>query len=314
MIWGLVWLQQIFLVGDAGALTAKQVAWYERFWALHAQPGDILIWLGDNVYPRGYDTTSARARRRWQRVVQVSQAFPGEVWMTPGNHDWKAGLVGLQRQAADIPHYPKPGYVGPETLQRRLGTFFFLDSEAYIRRGGWDFDWARWDSFWEAAASQPARYVVLHHPPRTAGAHGGHFPLVAHLFPLRTLNPYLYIPLPGLGSLYIGLRRLRRHPTDLGYPPYRRFADSLLQRLHRSSGRALVVAGHDHNLQAHRLGPQKWVIVSGSGCKAEPLRRKKAFWGRAVVGLWKITPTTLEAYALKHPHQPIWKFAENVLP
>ncbi|MCX7607568.1 MAG: hypothetical protein N2170_09965, partial [Bacteroidia bacterium] len=79
MVFVALWLQHIFAIGDAGALSDKQVSLYKKFWAAHARKEDILLWLGDNVYPSGLRGTR-RDTRRWKRLVDVSKAFPGEVW------------------------------------------------------------------------------------------------------------------------------------------------------------------------------------------------------------------------------------------
>ncbi|MCX8112698.1 MAG: metallophosphoesterase [Bacteroidia bacterium] len=314
MIWiGLVWLQQIFAVGDAGALSSRQVRLYQRFWTKHAQPGDILIWLGDNLYPAGHQNR-VRDRRRWERLLAVSRSFPGIVVATPGNHDWKAGLSGLRRQAKDIRHLPDPDSSQVETLIVGRYRFLFIDSERYIRNGGQGFDWQRVDALISQIPASSFFFFVLHHPPRTAGAHGGYFPFSAHLFPLRLLHPFLYLPLPVVGTALIAVRKAVRHPTDQRYPTYASLADSLLGRAHRLAQPVLFLSGHDHNLQIHRLSENKYAIVSGSGCKTEPLTPKKALWGKAVVGLWKLSPHSLEAYALRQPDKPIWKFPDFAVP
>ncbi|MCS7296968.1 MAG: metallophosphoesterase [Bacteroidia bacterium] len=313
MGWLFLWVQQIFAVGDAGALTDRQVQLYERFWRAHAQPNDLLIWLGDNLYPAGHRETP-RDRRRWRRVVAVSRAFPGVACATPGNHDWKAGIEGLHRQAKDIPHYPAPGSSEPETLSAGIWRLCFIDSELFIRSGGRTFRWQRLDSLLSTFPPDALVLIVLHHPPRTAGAHGGSFPFTAHLFPLRILSPYLYVPLPLLGTLLIWVRKYARHPTDLSYPAYAMLAESLLVRASRIPQPLFLLSGHEHNLQVHRIEPKKWALVSGSGCKTEPVARRKALWARSVVGLWKLTPTSLEAYALVQPTHPIWKYTESAVP
>lgn len=313
MLWLLLWAQQIFAVGDAGALTDRQVRLYEHFWSEHARRGDILIWLGDNLYPAGHRDTR-RDRRRWARLIAVSRAFPGMVLATPGNHDWKAGIQGLLYQERELRHLPAPGSSVPETLTVGRWRMLFIDSELYIQSGGRDFPWGWVDSlFWRLPASDTV-LIVLHHPPRTAGAHGGHFPVTAHLFPLRILSRHLYLPLPGPGTLFILARKAARHPTDLSHPVYAALSESLLVRAQRYPQSMIFLSGHDHNLQIHRLGEKQWAIVSGSGCKTEPLVRRKALWGSAVVGLWKITPSTVEAYALRRPDRPIWKISESAVP
>lgn len=286
---------------------------YERFWSFHARKGDILLWLGDNLYPAGH-RDKARDRRRWARLVIVSRSFPGTVIATPGNHDWKAGIQGLLRQEKDIRHAPPPGSLAPETLIIGRWHFLFIDSELYIQSAGRDFPWEKTDALLHSLSPADTVLIILHHPPYTAGAHGGNFPLSAHLFPLRVLSSYFYLPLPGVGTLLIFARKAARHPTDKSHPSYTALAESLLVRAKRLPQTVFFLSGHDHNLQIHRLGEKVWAIVSGSGCKTEPLSRRKALWGRAIIGLWKITPQTIEAYALRDPERPLWKFATSVVP
>lgn len=313
MWWVLLWVQQIFAVGDAGALTKRQVHLYERFWVEHARKDDILIWLGDNLYPAGH-RDKRRDRRRWERLLAVSRAFPGTVLATPGNHDWKAGIHGLLRQEKDLRILPYPGATTPETLSIGRWHLCFIDSEIYIQSSGKDFPWKWIDSLFQKLTPQDTIVFVLHHPPRTVGAHGGHFPLVAHIFPLRVLSRYMYIPLPGLGTLFILARKASKHPTDLSHPAYADLSKNLLARAQRAPQVVIFLSGHDHNLQVHRIGEKQWAIVSGSGCKTEPLARRKALWGRAVVGLWKLTPHSIEAYPLHRPDRVIWRFPESVVP
>lgn len=314
MLIAFFWLQQVFAVGDAGALSERQVRQYEHFWKAHAQKGDILLLLGDNLYPAGYRGTR-RDSRRWGRLVRVARAFPGEVWAVPGNHDWKAGIEGILRQAKDIPHKPSPGYRGPDTLIRGPFVFWFLDSEPCIQAAeGIDTIGKHLDALLSGISSSQRAILVLHHPPLTVGSHGGYFPLSAHIFPLRVLSPYLYLPLPGIGTAFVLLRKAAKHPTDKTHPGYAALAESLLVRARRAPFPLMLLSGHDHNLQIHALGSQKWAIVSGSGCKTESVARRKATWARAVVGLWKISPSFVEAYAVSDPDKPIWKFVEPAVP
>lgn len=312
---GLLWLQQtVFLVGDAGALTAAQARKYMIFWQRHAHKQDILVWLGDNVYPRGHDG-SRRAARRWNRLVAVSRAFPGKVYALAGNHDWKSGIAGLSREEKDITLFPPPGQIGPATREHLPWLLIALDSELYIQTGGKDFPWQTLDSLVVTARKKNLYpLLLLHHPIKTAGAHGGYFPLGAHLFPLRIMSRYLYLPLPGLGTVLVLLRKAAHHPTDLSHPAYRQLSQELLRRIDSLAVPVYIASGHDHNLQAHRIGPGAWVIVSGSGCKTEPVARRRTTWAQATVGLWHLTPTTLAAYSLTNPEQPIWKFPETAVP
>jgi len=303
--WGIIGLQvQIFAVGDAGALTERQARLYQKHWQEQATAKDILIWLGDNLYPAGY-TGSRRSRRRWERLVRVSRSFPGKVYATPGNHDWKAGLTGLLYCERDITHLPPPGEMGPSVVWAEPYALIFMDSELYIQTGGQGFSWERLDSILTHLTDTILPIVILHHPPVTTGLHGGFFPPGAHVFPLRTLSRYLYLPLPGIGTIFVWLRKVAKHPTDQAYPAYRALADSLQQRALRSNRNLVFLSGHDHNLQVHQLGKGTF-IVSGSGCKTEPVSHRKALWAKARVGYWTGMPHQWQAYTLSPKRKQLY--------
>ncbi len=183
MLIGLLWLQQaIFLVGDAGALTETQVRKYTIFWQKHAHKEDVLIWLGDNIYPRGHDG-SPRAVRRWNRLLAVSRAFPGKVYALAGNHDWKSGIAGLLREDRDLPLLPPPGQIGPAALENPPWLLIALDSELYIQTGGKAFPWQALDSLVVAAHKKtftPSCSCII--PLRQRGLMGGTFLLALMCF------------------------------------------------------------------------------------------------------------------------------------
>ena len=58
-------------------------------------------------------------------------------------------------------------------------------------------------------------FVVGHHPPASGGPHGGYFPLVDHVFPLREFRKWLWLPLPIIGSAYPLARQNGISPQDL---------------------------------------------------------------------------------------------------
>ena len=103
--------------------------------------------------------------------------------------------------------------------------------------------------------------LAIHHPAFTAGSHGGKFAARKHLFPFQSK-----LPLPGVGSLLVQLRKLGGvSPQDTSHKTYRTLMNRLttLAQLH---GRTVFVSGHEHNLQL--LKQQDVVqIVSGSGSK-----------------------------------------------
>src|SRR5690606_9332744 len=63
--------------------------------------------------------------------------------------------------------------------------------------------------------------IMSHHPMRSYGEHSLRFNTMGHIFPLRQLWRRLYIPMPGLGSIYPILRSTDfRTAEDLIHPFY----------------------------------------------------------------------------------------------
>ena len=111
--------------------------------------------------------------------------------------------------------------------------------------------------------------VTAHHPLATHGRHGGFFEWQAHLFPLTHVAKWLWIPLPGVGSLYPLFRwHVRRSDQDLIGGLNRRMRASLETALSSRSGTGgplIYAAGHDHNLQILEGDVADYLVVSGSG-------------------------------------------------
>jgi hypothetical protein len=105
----------------------------------------------------------------------------------------------------------------------------------------------------------------------TTGVHGGFFDWQDHIFPLTRLKPWLYLPLPGIGSLYPLARWVWASPQDNFSEPNRNLVKHLLRAM-PAQRPLLWAAGHEHNLQLHTQssGPE-FTVVSGSGSKTGPV-------------------------------------------
>jgi len=101
-----------------------------------------------------------------------------------------------------------------------------------------------------ALASAGDRQVIVaaHHPALIGGEHGGFFGWKDHLFPLRNVASWLWLPLPGLGSLYPvspGLGISSQDVTGFRYRRLRRALDTAF----RDHPPLVYAAGHEHALQ-----------------------------------------------------------------
>lgn len=271
----------LWLIGDAGlpkpggepvlqALTrAIRAAGPERA---------LVVFLGDNIYPKGLPAPTERGRAEGERIMDaqidaVREAGVQAVFV-PGNHDWEAGAPGGWRTVLRQGKYidergngrvtmlPKGGCPGPEVLDfRDTVRVVFLDTQWWLHTGpkpvGADSDCtiATTDEVvdsiriaLETAGDRPT-VVVAHHPLVSGSIHGGYFDWPS----------YLLFPIP------LARKRGWFAPQDIAHPRYRNMI-SVLERGFEENPPLLYAAGHDHNLQILRGAHNaRNLVVSGAG-------------------------------------------------
>lgn len=286
-------VSRVYLVGDAGAPDpdGEPVLAALRADLAAVEAPAVVVFMGDNIYPAGLPpaTASDRAVAEWRLRAQLEAAMQGgadQVIVVPGNHDWNyAGVDGLTRvreqeafvEAMDrrIEFLPDDGCPGP--VVRDVGTLrlLLIDTEWWLRKDGKPMgpqsscatrtEGEIVQSIRSALADAADRRTIVigHHPLATGGVHGGYFTFRQHVFPLTDLVPWLWVPLPVIGSAYPLARNLGITNQDLSGSRYRMLVDSM-----RSAFRAhpplLYAAGHEHNLQLIEGGVAKYHVVSGS--------------------------------------------------
>lgn len=291
----------IFLIGDAGgpgggdddpvlAELTKQ--------ATAAPRASAIVFLGDNIYPRGMPKPDAperpEAEKRVMREINVAVRSGIKAYFIPGNHDWfrmgKEGWDAVRRSEIFIRERgnglalqePRLGCPGPEVVD--VGPWIrlaLLDTQWWLQRA--DFPKAR-DSVSTCVqyteehvvkrlsqvladtASNKRVIVAGHNPMASKGEHGGYFSIKTHIFPLTALKRYLYIPLPLLGSIYPMARSegLFGYSQDLNARANRHMRQALLGAM-TTHPPMLLAAGHDHNMQVMRGPVAKFSVVSGVG-------------------------------------------------
>ena len=289
----------VFLIGDAGAPNDSDEVLMEltRQASVAPRPSAILF-LGDNIYPKGMpvpeDADRPEAERRLQRQIDVAIKSGIPAYFLTGNHDWfrmgKEGWDAVRRSETFIKERgqglatqrPRYGCPGPEFQD--VGPRFrlvLLDTQWWLQRG--DFPKAKDSVSTCVEYSEEAvirrltqilgdtagrRHVIVagHNPLATRGEHGGHFSLKAHLFPLTELKDWLWIPLPLLGSLYPVARAhgLFGYSQDLASRANVHMRTQLMNGM-KQNPPLLYAAGHDHSLQIFRGPVAKFTVVSGTG-------------------------------------------------
>lgn len=303
---------RVFLIGDAGAPAPgfEPVLAALRADVARAPETSWVVFLGDNLYPRGLpdstDPWRAEGERRLRAQIDAVREPGGRGIFVPGNHDWeKGGADGWTRVRREerfveahgegrVEVLPDQGCPGPAV--RDIGThvrLILLDTQWWFHNGpkplepgtvcsAADSKAEVVDSLRRAVASAGGRHVIVasHHPFASAGKHGGTFTWREHLFPLRELHPVLWIPLPVIGSLYPLARQSGISAQDLSSGAYRALLDSLAQAyvVHPP---LIHAGGHDHDLQVQEGDGAvlHWALVSGAG-----------FYGHASAVAW--TPAT----------------------
>ncbi len=281
------------LIGDAGAarLAGDPVLAALANEIARIPDRSFVVFLGDNVYSASFmsadTTTYNRAVARLRVQVDATRAANNVVFV-PGNHDWNGtedhGRENVRRESkvlTSISHAqsePQAGCPGPTV--RDMGShvrLIFLDTEWWLRGTPRprEADACPFNTPNEVVSgvrvalrnAGKRRVIVLgHHPPVSAGPHGGHFTLFDHLFPLRAANHHLWIPLPLVGSLYPLSRRLGYATQDIASARYQHLVGALREAFIENPP-LLFVGGHEHQLGVFRgdvIGAQQ-VLVSGAG-------------------------------------------------
>lgn len=253
----------------------------------------LILFLGDNAYPEGLPEASAPGRaaaeHRLNTQVDAVRASGAAAIFIPGNHDWaKArgeGWDQVRREAAYVVErggprvrfLPEDGCPGPVTVDvgRRV-RLVFLDTQWWLHRHAKpvgptstcpaDSEEEVLGALRDAVRGAAGRHVLVagHHPPASGGPHGGYFPFVDHVFPLREFKNWLWLPLPIIGSAYPIARQNGISPQDLSSTAYRHMRDSF-ESAFRDTPPLAYLAGHDHGLQVLSGGGVGHVLVSGSG-------------------------------------------------
>jgi len=267
----------VFLVGDAGlagkncvhrplcqdaVLTQLQADVTARATAL-GRDNVVVVFLGDNVYPEGFDAVPANVARL-DAQADVVRPSGVRAFFVPGNHDWNLNDVGGQAKVrAEAAHLaalaaapngprvalrPRDACPGPEveplgtaaTLVFEDTAWFLQPSQDRPACGGESAALARLRSTL-AGITTPVVVVSHHAFQKSAGKHGT----------------------SGVDKQDFGGSENKRMRTNL-------------QAAVRDSGIVplLWAAGHDHSLEVLAGGLAKFHVISGAGFVRAPTRVK----------------------------------------
>jgi len=283
----------MYLIGDVGLPDSKtgklSLSLLESM--LDTASGENgVIFLGDNVYPKGippkgasnYDSEVEKLYGQYQAIKN----YDGDIVFIAGNHDWGYGKQSLQQQDDLIEAWigekeiflPDWGCGGPDDkdLTDRI-SLVTIDSQWYME------NWDEYENFNRDCDVQTrSEFLILlkdelgklkdktvllamHHPVRSYGPHGGQYSFKNEFFPFLELSDIAWIPFPGIGGL---LRRNLGIPQDITNPGYEMLIDDVREAT-RGMENVIFVSGHEHTLQYIKDNEHP-IIVSGAGSKQSP--------------------------------------------
>ncbi len=284
---------RLLLIGDAGAPNpGDPVLDAMGKDAATAPDRTTVLFLGDNIYPRGLpDSISpdrAEAERRIRTQINTVRDAGAKAIFIPGNHDWaKHGLDGwnavrrveqlIEREGAPrIVQLPDRGCPGPSVKDLPGVRLILLDTQWWLHGNAKPSDaTSGCPSYTEEGVVEALRVAVdeagdrhvvvaAHHPLASGGEHGGHFAWTRHIFPLRAVKKWAWLPLPILGSAYPVARASGVSSQDLSGGANERMRAKLAGAM-AGQPPLIWVSGHEHNLQVFQGTTARNLLVSGSG-------------------------------------------------
>jgi hypothetical protein len=288
----------IYLIGDAGDPSADRQE--PSLAALQNDASDkpvankIIIFLGDNIYESGMPELNSPDRKEMERrineQIKVIKYSKSEGIFIPGNHDWnkwsKGGADAIKRQEeyiktksdGQIKFLPGNGCPGPYIADFgrdiriiALDTQWWLmnNEERPTEKCRAKTETEVLNQLVEALKTADDRKVIVvgHHPINSYGEHAGFFNWKAHLFPLTALGKVLWVPLPGLGSLYPLSRKAGILSQDFSAPGYAHLIEQL-KKVFSEHPPMVYASGHEHSLQVLKEKYGMLQLVSGGGLES----------------------------------------------
>lgn len=290
-------IYEVLLIGDSGNIKRNQPDELLAVMKVHL-PSDhpsAVLFLGDNIYPKGLPPEGDLLREDAENVLKLHQEalkdYNGKVIFISGNHDWNKGksdgldYVLRQQDFINIlfnnneTFLPANGCPGPKEINvSEQLTIIAINTQWWVQKGdkplgkknGCGIE-SEEDFFIKLdeilIRNQHKRTLIIgHYPIYSDSLHGGRYKLKHHLFPLTLYKKRAYLPLPGVGSLLPLYRKYFGAKEDLSHPSFRVLRKRLKQIFRKYPG-LIYAAGHEHNLQFIEKYQNNY-IVSGAASKA----------------------------------------------
>ena len=309
---------EVFLIGDTGSIARSKPDPVMETLCAHLNPDQesVVIFLGDNIYPRGLPDKDHILRSDAESALKAHKTalenYHGKVVFISGNHDWnkgrKDGYEYVLRQEKYLEKLfgknvmlPANGCPGPTeiNINDKL-TLVLINTQWWLQPGFRPIGKqcgcrvSSEEEFFEHLIkildNNKGKHIIVagHAPVYSYAIHGGKYKLSHHIFPLTIYHKKAYIPLPGLGSLLPLYRSIFGAKEDIAHPRYRHLRHKLKDIFKNYPG-LIYAAGHEHNLQ-HIVKNQNHFIISGAGSKLKYVLSdgKNLRFGKKALGFFKL--------------------------
>lgn len=299
----------VYLIGDAGndPRPGKVLKVLQKH--IESDSNSTLVFLGDNCYPQGINANELQnvdypyahpVAANLVSQLTILKKYDGNVFMVPGNHDWKAqkkrnAIQSIKNEEIVINKYisdstqvknsrtHQPVFIwggeGNKNLEENFDltsslSLIMFDSQYYFQKiKGINRKQKvekinqlihHLDSLVFQKEKEGKKIIIAsHHPLFTNGSHS------RFRQPLRFL--FNWTPFYLVGKFGVD----RWLSQDIDQPFYKVYREKFLTMLEKHKG-VYLLAGHDHNLQ-YITETDDFHMVSGAGSKSNKLRRKTRF-------------------------------------
>ncbi len=309
---------EVFLIGDTGNINRHKPDPVLETLKHHLDEDQhsAIVFLGDNIYPRGLPPKSNILRADAENALtahhRALKDYHGKVLFLSGNHDWNKGRKDgyeyiirqekyLEKLFGQNVMQPSNGCPGPTEINVNENVTIVLINTQWWLQSGFrpagkqcGCRVSSEEEFFQHLIkilddNKNKRVIIAGHAPVYSYAiHGGRYKLRHHLFPFTIYHKKAYVPLPLLGSLLPFYRKFFGAREDIAHPRYRHLRKRLIEifKLHKG---IIYAAGHEHNLQ-HITKDGNHYIVSGAGSKLKYVLQegKNLKFGIKAKGFFKI--------------------------
>jgi len=265
-----------------------------------------ILFLGNNLGAKGLPDAGTISQKLTLGERLKWQSLQNNVFVLRGNHEWdKGGPRGMQqvqyinhiiRKELDLKEtfLPENGCPGPAEIQLADDmVLLIIDTQWWLHQ--WEkpaiangcevsnpYEMA--NAIHDAILRHADKRIIVagHHSLASSGKKSGHFSLKPHFFPLTLINDKAYIPLPGLGSLYIGYRKILGDIQDTHNPVYKNMI-KVLSGIFRQHHNLIYLSAHEQSLEYH-FQDRVHLINSGSIASGVPLHPNKAEYSSSNTG------------------------------